>query len=44
MSGALQRTDPRCGNQAPASAEDSAAFAQLGEIVKGITGDNGPAH
>ena len=34
MSGALQRTDPRCKNQAPVSAEDAAALAQLGEIVK----------
>ena len=34
MSGALQRTDPRCKNQAPVSAEDAAALAQLGEILK----------
>ena len=34
MSGALQRTDPRCRNQAPVSPEDAAALAQLGEIVK----------
>src|SRR6202166_461702 len=36
MSGALQRTDPRCKNQAPVSAEDAAALQQLGEIVKAI--------
>ena len=34
MSGALQRTDPRCKNQAPVSAADAAALAQLAEIVK----------
>ena len=34
MSGALQRTDPRCKNQSPVSAEDAAALAQLGEILK----------
>ena len=34
MSGALQRTDPRCKNQAPVSAEDAAALKQLGEILK----------
>jgi hypothetical protein len=37
MSGALQRTDPRCKNQAPVSAEDAAALAQLGEILKSPT-------
>jgi hypothetical protein len=37
MSGALQRTDPRCKNQATVSAEDAAALAQLGEIVKALT-------
>ena len=35
MSGALQRTDPRCKN-APVSAEDAAALAQLGAIVKAL--------
>ena len=40
MSGALQRTDPRCQNRAPASAEDAAALAQLGEIVKAIGAAN----
>ena len=29
-----QRTDPRCKNQAPVSAEDAAALAQLSEILK----------
>jgi len=36
MSGALQRTDPRCKNHAPVSAEDTAALAQLAEIVKSM--------
>jgi hypothetical protein len=40
MSGALQRTDPRCRNQAPVSAEDAAALEQLGEIVKAINAGN----
>src|ERR1700723_2826187 len=35
MSGALQRTDPRCKNP-PVSAEDAAALAQLGAIVKAL--------
>lgn len=43
MSGALQRTDPRCRNQAPVSAEDAAALAQLGQIVKALAGANAPA-
>lgn len=33
MSGALQRTDPRCGNP-PVSAEDAAALKQLNELLK----------
>jgi|ERR1700722_5850850 hypothetical protein len=41
MSGALQRTDPRCHNLAPVSMEDAAALAQLGEIVKALTEANG---
>jgi hypothetical protein len=41
MTGALQRTDPRCKKQAPVSAEDAAALAQLGEIVKAINAANG---
>ncbi len=40
ISGALQRTDPRCKNQGPVSAEDAAALAQLGEIVKAINAAN----
>jgi len=40
MSGALQRTDPRCKNQPPVSAEDAAALEQLGEIVKAINAAN----
>jgi hypothetical protein len=36
MSGALQRTDPRCRNQPPVSREDATALAQLGEIVKAL--------
>ena len=35
MSGALQRTDPRCKNP-PVSAEDAAALSQLGAIVKAL--------
>jgi hypothetical protein len=35
MSGALQRTDPRCKNP-PVSAEDAAALAQLGAIAKAL--------
>jgi hypothetical protein len=35
MSGALQRSDPRCKNP-PVSAEDAAALAQLGAIVKAL--------
>ena len=37
MTGALQRTDPRCKNQEPVSADDAAALAQLGEIVKAVS-------
>jgi len=33
MSGALQRTDPRCDN-APVSAQDAAALKQLNELLK----------
>jgi hypothetical protein len=36
MTDALQRTDPRCKNPGPVSAEDAAALAQLGEIVKAM--------
>ena len=34
MFGALQRTDPRCKNQRPVSAEDAQALKDLGEVVK----------
>src|SRR5271168_2026018 len=34
MSGALQRTDPRCKHDGPVSAEDAAALVQLAEIQK----------
>lgn len=37
MFGALQRTDPRCKNRGPVSAEDQEALKQLGEIVKALT-------
>lgn len=40
MSGALQRTDPRCKNRAPVSAEDTAALAQLAEVVKAMAAAN----
>jgi hypothetical protein len=38
MTGALQRTDPRCKNSAPPSPEDAAALAQLGAIIKAGAG------
>lgn len=37
MFGALQRSDPRCKNRAPMSAEDKEAMQQLGEIIKALT-------
>ena len=37
MSGALQRTDPRCGN-ASVSPEDAAALRQLDELIKARMG------
>jgi hypothetical protein len=40
MVGALQRTDPWCKNQRPVSAEDAAALAQLGELVKALSAPN----
>jgi hypothetical protein len=43
ISGALQRTDPRCKNSAPVSAEDQAALAQLGAIVKALSTAAGSA-
>jgi hypothetical protein len=36
MTGALQRTDPRCKNSGPVSGEDAAALAQLAVIVKAL--------
>jgi hypothetical protein len=36
MTGALQRTDPRCKNSGPVSSEDAAALAQLAVIVKAL--------
>jgi hypothetical protein len=36
MFGALQRTDPRCRNQKPVSAEDAQALKELGDIVKAL--------
>jgi hypothetical protein len=36
MFGALQRTDPRCKNQKPVSAEDAQALKELDEIVKSL--------
>jgi hypothetical protein len=43
MSGALQRTDPRCKNNPPVSAEDAAALGQLGAIVKALAAAQAPA-
>jgi hypothetical protein len=42
MSAALQHTDPRCKNP-PVSAEDAAALAQLGAIVKALGAAKAPA-
>lgn len=36
MYGALQRTDPRCGDK-PVSAEDAESLKQLSEIVKALS-------
>ena len=36
MIGAMQRTDPRCKNQRPVSAEDAQALKDLGEVVKAL--------
>jgi hypothetical protein len=38
MFGALQRTDPRCKNTGPVSAEDKEALEQLGQIVAALKG------
>jgi hypothetical protein len=43
MSAALQHTDPRCKNP-PVSAEDAAALAQLGAIVKAMAAAKAPAN
>jgi hypothetical protein len=43
MSGALQRTDPRCEHKTPISDEDAAALTQLGTIVKAINAAKPPA-
>ncbi len=40
MSGALQRTDPRCKHQGPVGAEDAAALVQLAEIQKALAAAN----
>jgi hypothetical protein len=40
MSGALQRTDPRCKSAAPVSAEDAAALVQLADIQKAMAAAN----
>jgi hypothetical protein len=41
MSGALQRTDPRCKNP-PVSADDAAALGQLAAIVKALGAASAP--
>jgi hypothetical protein len=41
MSGALQRTDPRCKNP-PVSAEDAAALGQLAAFVKALGAASAP--
>jgi hypothetical protein len=43
MSGALQRTDPRCEPKTPTSDEDVAALAQLDVIVKAMIAAKQPA-
>jgi hypothetical protein len=40
MSGALQRTDLRCKNRGPVSAEDAAALEQLAIVVKAMAAAN----
>jgi hypothetical protein len=39
MFGALQRTDPRCKNQKPVSAEDAQALNELDQVVKSLKGN-----
>jgi len=41
MSGALQRTDPRCKNQQPVSAEDAQALKELSEVFKALKAGKG---
>jgi hypothetical protein len=36
---ALQRTDPRCKNENPVSAEDAQALKELGDVVKSLKGN-----
>jgi hypothetical protein len=40
MTGALQRTDPRCKKRGPVSAEDAAALEQLAIIAKAMAAAN----
>lgn len=40
MFGALQRTDPRCKNAPPVSAEDTAALKMVGEVVEAMKAAN----
>jgi hypothetical protein len=42
MTGALQRTDPRCKNRGPVSAEDAAALQQLAIVVKAMAAPKAP--
>jgi hypothetical protein len=42
MTGALQRTDPRCKNRGPVSAEDAAALEQLAIVVKATATEHAP--
>jgi hypothetical protein len=44
MSGALQRTDPRCKHNTPISGEDVAALSQLSVIVKALNAAKVPAN
>ena len=37
MFGALQRTDPRCKDAPPPSAEDQESLKQLAKVIEGIT-------
>lgn len=43
MFGALQRTDPRCKNNAPVSADDAKSLKDLGALVKTLTSTTPPA-